>query len=103
MSVAPPALSIAGSEGELILIRVAVSSRLLEDLLETLANLDYPINPQIYHPANEGQGTVVEFPAYETWIDEVKRALHYNHVPAKVSSRRMIDELSEGGAMLYCA
>jgi len=41
--------AIFGQEGELVLLRVAVEPRLLEDLLEALARLDFPVNPQLYH------------------------------------------------------
>ena len=39
--------ALFGQEGELVLLRVAVEPRLLEDLLEALARLDFPVNPQL--------------------------------------------------------
>ncbi len=66
-SGAAPALF--GLEGELVSLRISVEPRLLEDLLEALARLDFPVNPQLYHqPAH----VTVEFPAYSARVDEVR-------------------------------
>lgn len=46
--------------------------RLLEDLLETLARLDFPVNPQLYHGRAE---VTVEFPAYSGRVHEVRVGL----------------------------
>ena len=62
---------LSGQEGELVSVSVDVDPRYLETLLEVLAQVTFPINPQIYH----GAVTTVEFPAYETRLDEVRRAL----------------------------
>ncbi len=71
-SYAGAAPALFGQEGELVLVRIAVEPRLLEDLLETLANLDFPVNPQLYHrPAQ----VTVEFPAYSARLDEVRDKL----------------------------
>ncbi|MGB6943178.1 MAG: hypothetical protein WBE37_12325 [Bryobacteraceae bacterium] len=44
----------------------------MEDLLEVLAALDFPVNPQLYHrPAQ----VVVEFPAYSSQVKQVRDAL----------------------------
>jgi len=60
----PSASALGGSEGELISVSISVDPRDLEALLESLAQVDFPINPQIYHA--EGQGpfarTTVVFP-----------------------------------------
>jgi hypothetical protein len=69
-TVAKPALF--GREGELISLRISVEPRLLEDLLETLASLEFPVNPELHHHPSE---VSVEFPAYSARIDEVRRAL----------------------------
>jgi hypothetical protein len=79
-----PALS--GSEGELVSISVSISPRDLEDLLEALATLDFPINPQIYHDAavvyaeRDGRqrpeaSTIVEFPAYTRRAAKIRGVL----------------------------
>ncbi len=61
-----------GVEGELVLVRVSVDPRHLEDLLEGLAGLDFPVNPELTHRTG---AVIVEFPAYATHVDEVKAAL----------------------------
>jgi hypothetical protein len=70
LSGAQPALF--GLEGELISLGIAVEPRLLEDLLETLAGLDFPVNPELYHHPTE---VTVEFPAYSARIEEVRDVL----------------------------
>lgn len=67
---AAPALF--GQEGELVSLRVAVEPRLLEELLEALARLDFPVNPQLYHRPSQ---VTVEFPAYSARVDEVRDTL----------------------------
>ncbi len=62
---------LSGQEGELVSVSVEVEPRYLETLLEVLAQVTFPINPQIYH----GTITTVEFPAYEMRLGEVRRAL----------------------------
>ena len=62
-------------EGELVSLRIAVDPKHLEDLLEALALLDFPVNPQLYH--RPGQVTV-EFPAYSARLAEVAGAIR-NH------------------------
>ena len=62
---------LSGQEGELVSVSVEVDPRALESLLEVLAQVTFPINPQIYH----GPVTIVEFPAYETRLEEVRRTL----------------------------
>jgi len=62
---------LSGREGELVSVRVSIEPRLLEDLLECLAAVRFPVNPQIYH----GRPTVVEFPAYELRIEELRLLL----------------------------
>ena len=64
-------VGLSGREGPLISVRVSCDPRLLEDLLECLATVPFPINPQIYH----GLPTLVEFPAYETRLSQVRDAL----------------------------
>jgi hypothetical protein len=67
-----PKAGLLGVEGELFLVRIGVDARHLEDLLEVLATRSFPINPEILHGA---QRTVVEFPAYEARLAEVRTAL----------------------------
>ena len=87
MSVWPdvPA-TLSGSSGALVSISIDVPARDLEDLLETLARLSFPVNPQIYHEAvmvyvyPDGRqeteaATLVDFPAYASQLNEVREAL----------------------------
>ncbi len=78
--------ALNSSEGALISISVTVEPRLLEDLLEALAVLRFPINPQIYHDAAiryvyaDGREemeatTLVEFPAYADRLPEIREAM----------------------------
>ena len=66
----PPALF--GLKGELISLRITAEPKLLEDLLETLSSVDFPVNPQLYHRHAE---VAVEFPAYSDQVQEVREAL----------------------------
>ena len=67
--------ALFGREGELISFCVSVDPRLLEDLLETLAGLDFPVNPQLYHHRAQ---VSVEFPAYSTQLERIRNVLHRN-------------------------
>ena len=58
--------------GELLLVRVRVDSRHLEEILESLAALPFPVNPDLEHV---GLYSIVEFPAYEHRLDTVNAAL----------------------------
>lgn len=82
---------LSGNEGELVSISVEVDSRSLELLLETLSRVAFPINPQIYH----GATTTVEFPAYESRLDEVRGTLAAaGFQGATVRAVRMIEKLA---------
>lgn len=85
------ALSLTGSEGELVCLRVSTDPRLLEDLLECLATVPFPVNPQIYH----GLPTVVEFPAYARRISEVQQTLRaFGFDPASLEVSSMLQAIS---------
>jgi hypothetical protein len=103
--------SLIGSEGALVSVAIHVSPRFLESLLEALAELDFPVNPQIYHDAaivyEYGDGrerteatTIVEFPAYAGRLTKLRTALEaYGFDPESVTVTGMLDELhSEGPA-----
>jgi hypothetical protein len=68
----PPEAALFGREGELISLSIATEPKLLEDLLEALAALDFPVNPQLYHRPAE---VLVEFPAYSNQVEHVRSAL----------------------------
>jgi hypothetical protein len=81
--------SLSSAEGALVSVAIRVEPRRLEALLEALAQVAFPINPQIYHEAEiELRGadglaatevtTLVEFPAYLARVEEAFRALELN-------------------------
>ena len=49
--ILPSTPSLSGREGDLISVSINVDPRYLESLLEALAQVSFPINPQIYHDA----------------------------------------------------
>jgi len=78
--------TLRGSEGALISVSVTVDAHYLEEVLDALAQLDFPINPQIYHDGAfqyffEDGGTatepvtIVEFPAYEGRLPQIRKIL----------------------------
>lgn len=92
-SYLPPTHSLAGRDGELILIRITVEPRLLESLLETLAQTSYHINPQLF--PNGAEGSVVEFPAYESWLDPIAGGLRQAGLSeVRLETSRMINQLA---------
>lgn len=64
--------ALFGSEGELVSLHISVEPRLLEDLLEALAHLSFPVNPELRHSPSS---VAVEFPAYSGRVDEVRGIL----------------------------
>jgi hypothetical protein len=103
MSVWP----LSTPEGQLFSVSIPVEPSGLESLLEALAQVSFPINPQIYHDAavvyryadreESESATLVEFPAYEARLDEVRAALKaYSFDPECLSSVAMLDEIENG-------
>jgi len=104
----PHSPALSGSEGELVSISVIVEPRGLEDLLESLALLDFPINPQIYHDAsvvyvsrdgsqNAEPATIVEFPAYAERLTKIRALLESAGLKASaVSVNPMLAEIHSG-------
>ena len=64
--------ALFGHDGELVSVRVTVEPKVLEDLLEVLAALEFPINPQLYHHTAQ---VSVEFPAYSNQLERIREAL----------------------------
>ena len=107
---AVPAPSLSSGEGDLVSVSIDVEPRNLEALLEALAHVDFPINPQIYHDAelvyrySDGREktestTLVEFPAYAGRLGEVRQALAgFGFDPGSVSVTGMWEELHAGSA-----
>ena len=100
--------ALHGNEGELVSISVTVQPRDLEDLLEALAALNFPINPQIYHEAAivyiERDGaermepaTMVEFPAYAGCLPKIRAVLETSSFTGEVISvTPMLDGIHAG-------
>jgi hypothetical protein len=109
MSVWPKTLpvtpSLSTAEGALISVSIHLEPPCLESLLEALALVSFPINPQIYHDAamvyryadgrEESESiTLVEFPAYEDRLDEVRRAVQaYGFPPDCIHAIGMLNEI----------
>ena len=109
MSVWPKTLpvtpSLSTAEGDLVSVSVHVEPHCLESLLEALALVSFPINPQIYHDAalvyryadghDEPESiTLVEFPAYEGRLEEVRHAVQaYGFQPDCIHAIGMLDEI----------
>jgi hypothetical protein len=97
--------TLCGREGALVCVSIGVDPRHLESLLEALAQVSFPVNPQIYHDAavvyrfpdehEESEATtLVEFPAYEGQLPEVTRGLSaFGFDPSCVHVHGMLDEI----------
>jgi hypothetical protein len=82
-----------------------VEPRDLEELLDALAHLEFPINPQIYHDAalvrryaggreESEPTTIVEFPAYEERLHEIREILAaYGFDRDRLHVAEMLDEI----------
>jgi hypothetical protein len=96
---------LCGREGALVSVSINVDPRDLESLLEALAQVSFPINPQIYHDAalvyrfaddhEESEATtLVEFPAYEGQLQEISQGLAaFSFDPSCVHVNGMLDEI----------
>lgn len=109
MSVWPETLpvtpSLSTAEGNLVSVSIHVEPHSLESLLDALAQLSFPINPQIYHEAamvyrfadgheDSEAITLVEFPAYAGRIDEVRRGMEaYGFNSECIRVTGMLDEI----------
>jgi hypothetical protein len=107
MSVWPdvPAAALSGNHGALVSISIDVDARDLESLLEALARLSFPVNPQIYHQAAlvyiyaDGRQetettTLVEFPAYDGQLNQVREGLlACGFDPERVQVTDMLSEI----------
>jgi hypothetical protein len=101
----PSATTLETSEGALVSISISVEPQALESLLEALAGVAFPVNPQIYHDAAvvsrfaDGRElseaiTLVEFPAYAGKLEEVRRSLAaFGFDPACIQVTAMLEEI----------
>ena len=86
--VVPP---LVGREGELVVVSIQVEPHRLEELLDTLARVTFPVNPQLYH-----QRGIVEFPAYSSRVGEVRSAMQSSGFdPSVLRVRSMLEVLYE--------
>jgi|LNFM01.1.fsa_nt_gb hypothetical protein len=67
-----PNEALCGSGGELVMVRLTVTAKDLEETLETLAELDFPVNPELFH---RGAETTIEFPAYTGKLNRIFEVL----------------------------
>jgi hypothetical protein len=98
--------SLATGEGILVSVSIGVEPRRLELLLEALAVVSFPVNPQIYHDAavvsrypdghEESESiTLVEFPGYAERMDEVREAIaRFGFDPDSIEVTGMLEEIS---------
>lgn len=105
----PASPSLSTGEGDLESVSISVEPRQLESLLEALAQVDFPINPQIYHDAalvysypdgsqRTEPATLVEFPAYQARLPQVRAALAaYGFDPSIVSVATMWEAIHTEG------
>jgi hypothetical protein len=90
-TVIPTNLPLVGAEGALVSVSVSVEPRRLEQLLDALAQLEFPINPAIYH---DQCATLVEFPAYEDRLPEIRQTLECHGFPSgSMRATAMLDQL----------
>jgi hypothetical protein len=92
-------LPLLGTEGALVSVSISVEPPRLEALLDALAHLDFPINPQICHDAGPATdpAAMVEFPAYEKRLPEIRSLLETCGFPAKsVTAKSMLDSIRGG-------
>jgi hypothetical protein len=101
---------LSSNEGVLMLLSIAVEPRRLEAMLELLARLDFPVNPEIFHEVpvvyeypdgrEEPQvATLVEFPAYDVRLPDVRRALEKADFDSNcVQAASMLEEIHSSRA-----
>lgn len=101
-------LFLGGTDGELVSVRITIEPRLLEKLLDVLARLDFPINPQLYHDAatiHSGfdgaqmlrPAAVVEFPAWAGRLEKLRGALlGSGFQPECLSAKAMLEDIRSG-------
>lgn len=101
----PENLSLSGTDGQLISATISVAPHLLEQLLDALAEVRFPINPQIYHNGSvtrvydDGHEevepiTIIEFPAYSARLEEVRELLRQRGFdPASLWVKDLLEEI----------
>ena len=72
MAVAYLNSPLRSEEGDLVCIHISIDPWHLENLLEALSSISFPVNPEIRHLNHSVQ---IEFPAYSSRVDEVRAAV----------------------------
>jgi hypothetical protein len=91
--------ALRGAEGELVSVRITVDPRLLEELLDALAEMPFPVNPQICHHASyvrDGRArpaVLVDFPAYAERVEEANRILRARGFADRIEVHSMLAEI----------
>jgi hypothetical protein len=96
------------AEGDLVSVSVSVAPPRLEELLDVLAQFDFPVNPQIYHDAaivyryadgheDVEPTTLVEFPAYQNHLAQIRGVLEACAFPPNaVQATAMLEDMRAG-------
>lgn len=87
---------LSGAEGVLVSVSISVEPPRLEALLDALAHLEFPVNPQIYHDGGSlgHPAAIVEFPAYDNRLPEVRNLLEaYGFRAATLQATAMLDSI----------
>jgi hypothetical protein len=84
-------VALHGADGNLVCVRVRVEARLLEDLLEALANASFPINPEIRHGHSHAS---VEFPAYDRQIAEIRQLIYVSGIRVELDLANMLTAIA---------
>lgn len=91
----PSPIRLSTGAGELLQITVEAEAHELEPLLDALARLPFPVNPQIHHPVEAGAPLKVEFPAYASQIGAARDAVQ--RACSGTLSRRAGSDRASGG------
>ena len=88
---AGPVPCLTSNEGELVSVQISVEPKSLEDLLDAVARIPFPINPEIHHLT---RSAVVEFPAYANRLGEVYSALEASGLAAlNIEVKSMLERI----------
>lgn len=77
-----PTLAATAAGSDLLLVRLRVDPRHIEDVLYALSQTEFPINPELRHLG--AQGTDIEFPAFREQIRQAQQTLTaygFAHLP----------------------
>lgn len=93
---------LGGPEGPLLLLAIPVEPRRLETLLDSLASLPFPVNPEIVHeaaPAGDAKApcSLVTFPVYSDWIERTRGVVERAGIdPGTIRTTLMWEAIESG-------